>query len=144
MKYAHIVNGIVQNAIEGDDPLDPLFAATGTFVPLGNGRIGDSWDGSKFTSPPPPLPTESQYIVAVQQWLDDQAQARGYDGILSAASYAYSSHPKFGPEGIAALHARDNAWQHCYDVFAEVTAGTRPVPSISDLLSELTPIEWPQ
>lgn len=77
--------------------------------------------------------------MAVQGWLDGAAQTKGYDGILSATSYATSKHPTFGPEGIAYRDWRDAVWNYCYVALAEVQAGKRAVPEVKQLLSELPP-----
>lgn len=42
---------------------------------------------------------KEQITAQVQLRLDDFAASRGYDGIVSACSYATSQHPKYGPEG---------------------------------------------
>lgn len=80
---------------------------------------------------------------AVQGLLDQSAQSKGYDGILSACSYAISSHPRFGPEGQAFVAWRDAVWDHCYTVLAQVGAGQREVPTIADLLLEIPALSLP-
>lgn len=77
------------------------------------------------------------FEAAVQSWLDQAARGRGYDGILSASTYATSKHVRFGPEGIAYRDWRDAVWDYCYAALAEVQAGKRAVPEIKQLLSEL-------
>lgn len=81
---------------------------------------------------------------AVQQRLDDFARTRAYDGILSAATYAASAVPKFAAEGQYAVQARDATWAACYQIMADVQAGTRAMPSVEDVLAELPALEWPQ
>ena len=51
-----------------------------------------------------------RYSALVQAHLDAAAQARGYDNMLSAVSYAGSGHPTFGPEGAAFRDWRDACW----------------------------------
>lgn len=95
----------------------------------------------------PPLPTAeqmiAQYTAGVQQHLDTFAQTRNYDGILSAASYATSTVPKFAAEGQYAVEARDAAWAKCYEVLAAVETGSRPMPTLDELLAELPVLAWP-
>lgn len=97
--------------------------------------------------PAPPPPTQeqiiAQYASAVQQRLDDFAKTRGYDGILSAATYATSLIAKFAAEGQCAVAARDATWAKCGQILAEVQAGTRPLPTLVELVSELPLLEWP-
>lgn len=82
-------------------------------------------------------PDEQQKLMTdlVQTHLDMAAQARGYDNILSAASYA--GDPIFGVEGDAYKAWRSAVWEHCYSVLADVKSGTRPVPTAEELLAEL-------
>lgn len=84
-------------------------------------------------------------IVAYTQLrLDSFAQTRGYDGILSACSYATSTVPKFQSEGQYCVEARDMTWAKLADMLAEVEAGTRPVPSsFADIEPELPSLQWP-
>lgn len=94
---------------------------------------------------PPPAPEQiiAQYTAAVQKHLDDFARTRGYDGILSAATYATSTVPKFKAEGQYAVEARDATWAKCYEVLAAVEAGSRPMPTLDELLAELPVLTWP-
>jgi hypothetical protein len=96
---------------------------------------------------PEPLTPEqivAQYTAAVQKRLDDFARTRGYDGILSAATYAASTVPKFKAEGQYAVEARDATWVKLYQILAEVEAGTRPAPSgYADIEPDLPILEWP-
>jgi hypothetical protein len=97
-------------------------------------------------APPPPSPQEiiAQYTAAVQSRLDTFFQSRGYDGILSAATYATSSVLKFQAEGQYAVAARDATWAKCYEILAAVEGGTSPMPTEAELLAELPALVWPQ
>lgn len=91
----------------------------------------------------PSAPSQEDYVAAVQAHLDARAKERGYDGILSAATYATSQHSKFGPEGVAYRNWRDAVWAHCYTTLAGVTAGTRTVPTEAELIAELPVLVLP-
>lgn len=80
---------------------------------------------------------------AVQQRLDDFARTRMYDGILSACTYATSTVPNFAAESQYAVEARDSTWAACYRIMAHVQAGSRPMPTVDQVLSELPTLEWP-
>ncbi len=82
---------------------------------------------------------QSVFEQAVQDRLDQAARTRGYDGILSAATYATSKNPRFGPEGIAFRDWRDAVWTYCYQALADVQAGKRAMPTAKDLIAELPP-----
>lgn len=87
---------------------------------------------------------QNEVIQRVQQQLDAFAQTRGYDGILSASTYATSAVPKFAAEGQCAVAARDATWAALYTLLADVQAGTTPMPaSYSDVEPLLPVLAWP-
>lgn len=80
----------------------------------------------------------------VQQHLDDFAMTRGYDGIVSACSYATSQHPKYGVEGRYCVQAREDTWDVLFQIEADVLAGNRPMPmSYAEIEPELPVLAWP-
>lgn len=81
--------------------------------------------------------------AVVQRYLDATAQLRGYDGILSLCSYAASVNQPFAAEGDAGIVWRDAVWLYCYQVLADVAAGTRPIPTADELIAELPAMVWP-
>lgn len=83
-------------------------------------------------------------VREVQMRLDAWARTRGYDGVLSACTYASSGVPKFAAEGQAAVDTRDASWAKCYEIMADVEAGTRPVPTLEEILSEMPALVWPE
>ena len=110
-------------------------------------QLGATWDGTAFVNPPPP-PKKPEEIIAefsakVQARLDAFARTRGYDGILSACTYAAGTNPKFAAEGQYCVQARDATWAKCYEVLAAVEAGSRPIPTLDELLAELPVLTWP-
>lgn len=80
--------------------------------------------------------------IAVQAHMDTIAQTRNYDNIHTACSYANSTDEIFSAEGQACLAWRDAVWRKCYDILAEVKAGTRGIPTVEELIAELPIIEW--
>lgn len=80
---------------------------------------------------------------AAQQRLDEFARTDAFDGILSAASYATSSIPRFRTRGQYAVQARDATWAKLYEILAAVKGGSRPMPSVPAVLAELPPLAWP-
>lgn len=89
-------------------------------------------------------PTEEQlkkveqkhFEQLVQNHLDKEAQKFGYDSVLSACSYAGYANP-FQAEGQSFVEWRGNVWAYCYQLLADVEAGTRNVPTDTELLAEL-------
>lgn len=81
---------------------------------------------------------------AVQARLDAFAQSRGYDNIVSACSYATSTHAKYGPEGRYGVSAREATWDALFAIEADVIAGNRPMPAgYEDIKAELPALVWP-
>jgi hypothetical protein len=101
-----------------------------------------------FSKPAVPEPTPEQIQAeltnAVQRHLDSTARTRDYDGILSLASYAPSTVPKFAAEGLAGVAWRDAVWAYCWGVLADVGNGLRPIPTAAELVAELPAMSWPE
>ena len=138
MQAAIIENGVVINLVEADslDVLPGLIDGAGA-------AIGDLWDGARFTMQPAAPPSEADYVNAVQNLLDATARTRQYDNILSACTYVGSTVQKFHNEGQACLNWRGAVWARCYDLLAQVQAGTLAQPTVTELLAMLPAIAWP-
>ena len=80
--------------------------------------------------------TKQMALTAVQNMLDNAAKAKGYDSILSACSYAAYPNP-FQAEGQEFVAWRGAVWAKCYEILGEVEAGTRPAPTVAELLAEI-------
>ena len=98
--------------------------------------------------PPPPAPTAEQIRAAltdaVYAHLNAAAQARGYDDIKAAVTYAEEpAVPLFQAEGRALRAWRSRVWAHCYQVLADVQAGTRAIPTAAQLIAELPALDLP-
>lgn len=93
----------------------------------------------------PPIPIEQQlriYIDAIQKRLDDFARTRGYDSILSACTYATSTNQQFAAEGQRCVELRDLTWTAGYAILADVEAGTRPIPTVEQVMAECPALTW--
>lgn len=87
---------------------------------------------------------QSAIIGGAQQRLDDFARTRNYDGILSLCTYATDTNPRFAAEGQCGVQSRSATWAALYTILAEVTAGTRPVPTgYADIEPDLPELVWP-
>lgn len=86
--------------------------------------------------------TQQQLTAVVQSWMDRTVQARNYDNIHTACTYAYSTDETFKKEGTACLAWRDNVWRTCYNILNEVLAGNREIPTEEELIAELPKLEW--
>lgn len=89
---------------------------------------------------PTPSPEEIRLTLtrAVQAFMNEAAAGLGYDSIYTAVTYADEpAVPKFQAEGQALRAWRSLVWARCYEVMDEVKAGTRPVPTVEELISLL-------
>lgn len=95
--------------------------------------------------PEPPTQEEiqKQMTDAIQRRLDAFAMTRGYDGVLSAASYATSTNETYRTEGQYCVQARDDTWAAAYAILADVMAGLRPMPTLEEVMAELPDLQWP-
>lgn len=81
---------------------------------------------------------------AVQSHMDEVAQTKGYDNLLSAVTYAEElAVPIFQAEGIAFRAWRSAVWAYCYAQLAAVLNGERETPTVEDLIAELPPLDLP-
>lgn len=89
---------------------------------------------------------KAEIVFATETQLNAFAAARGYDGILSACTYATSTVPQFAAEGQCCVALRDATWAALYQMLAEVEAGTRPIPAGFDEIAAELPTAaavWP-
>ena len=99
-----------------------------------------------FIDEAPAKPAEviqAEFTDAIQKRLDVFAANRGYDGILSACTYATSKIAKFAAEGQAAVELRDATWAAGYALLAEyMAAGT--IPAWREVEARLPALQWPE
>lgn len=82
-----------------------------------------------------------ELTLVVQNHLDEVAQSRNYDNIVSCCSYATDTGP-FGDEGRAAVAWRSAVWSYCYSLIPQAVAGTIPIPTAEELVAALPTITW--
>ncbi len=81
--------------------------------------------------------------AAVQAHIDAVAQARDFgDGAL-CASYAASTNAAWAADAAAFVSWRDDVWEACYAILADVVAENRPIPTLETVIAELPVITWP-
>lgn len=131
---------------------NPITQAVREIAPaLSAGAYAQAWEVYDLTQEQASA-NQADYVASLiagitrdaQARLDAFAQTRNYDGILSACTYATSSVPNFAAEGQYCVDARDAMWSALYAMWAEIEAGTRPIPAgFSDLLPDLPVLAWP-
>lgn len=101
-----------------------------------------TFNGWELRDNPTPAEIQAELTKAVQAYMDTKVQECGYDGILSACSYVNTGIERFDNEGAACRAWRSAVWDKCYAMLAEVQVGTRAVPTVEELISELPKLEW--
>lgn len=149
----------------GDDDLEPYgyaelhtpaeYPFPGTYEKLVEGtpaKIGDKWyiqfDVVPMTEQEIAVKKDqivNSIVLQTQNRLDDFAKTHNYDGILSLATYATSTVPKFQAEGQYGVEARDATWAKLYEIIGEVESGARPMPEgYTEIEPELPQLAWPE
>lgn len=144
--YAQIANQQTKQVNIGTGTNVDFYKALG-FVEM---DVEQAYDGAWYvTGYAPVQPIEEKLAQiqkeltdAVQQFMDETAQTRGYDNIHTACSYTNSTDPIFNREGNACLAWRDSVWRKCYTMLDEFKAGTRQIPTVEELLAELPVLDW--
>jgi hypothetical protein len=84
-----------------------------------------------------PKEIEKQLSLAVQRYLNNTAIQYGYNNIISACTYTNSSNLIFSAESQAFVLWRDAVWTFCYSYLSDVSAGTKSIPTESEIISLL-------
>lgn len=111
--------------------------------PASGRQLWDFADETWLSLQPDAAELTAHFVQAVSVYMDQAAQERRYDGILSLCTYATSTDATFAAEGQAGVDFRDTCWRYCYDTLAEVQAGKRPAPELEAFLGELPRLTWP-
>ena len=104
-----------------------------------------SWVAEGNTAAAPTAPPMSTQVVAyetaIQAALDSYAQSWGYTDLVTAASYAASTIPKYAAEAKALIAWRDSVWVWAEAYLAQVEAGTLSIPTTPAALLAAMPPE---
>lgn len=81
--------------------------------------------------------------LAVERYLDQVAQTRGYKDIVSLCSYKGDADAIFNKEGTAGALWRGQVWRTCYSIRDSILDGTRTnIPTAEELIAELPVFTW--
>lgn len=115
-----------------------IFRAVTIDMPLADGEV-------LAESIPPelldPLPAD---VVRerITWWLDSVVQAKGYDNIVSCASYANSTDPTFKADAQAAIAWRDAVYRRGYEILADIPDGVTTPDDVMALLPQPAEYGW--
>lgn len=96
---------------------------------------------------PAHIPTEEEIrrllTDGVENWMNSIVQERNYDNITTCIGrYFNSPVEKFRLEAQAVNDWVSAVWVKCYAILDEVKAGTRPIPTLEEVISELPQLDW--
>lgn len=146
-RVALIRDGRVVNVIEADTE----FAAGLGYdaaIETDSAGPGWTWDGDAFAAPAveTQVPTLESLIeqtkARISAWLDEVVQAKGYDSIVSCASYATSTDATFKAEAEAAIAWRDAVYRAGYQILADIPDGVTTPDDVMALLPQPEEFGW--
>jgi len=105
------------------------------------------WNGREGAWSFKPLPTEQEIQDALEKeieaWMNSVVAEKHYDSIDTCiARYTDSPNPQYAAEAKAVKAWNTAVWDKCWDILAEVKTGTRPIPSLEEVIYELPKLEW--
>lgn len=95
--------------------------------------VGEDIDVSALTA----ADTQKFYTTIIQNHLDEKASLLGYDSCLSVCSYGDTGVQKFDDEAASFKKWRSAVWAKGYEILGECLAGTRPIPTVEELIALL-------
>jgi len=91
--------------------------------------------------PPSQAQIKKTMIDAIQSYMDKEANTHEYDTVGSLCNYTTSV--AFGDEAANGVIFRDACWLKGIEIMNACTAGTRPIPTVDELLAEMPKMVWP-
>lgn len=89
----------------------------------------------------PQLVAETKAMIS--RWLDEVVQSKGYDNIVSCASYATSTNATFRAEAEAAIAWRDAVYAMGYELLADIPSNITTPEHVLALMPLPTDFGWP-
>lgn len=122
--------------------------ADGAFIPRGHRWWAEyeQWLAQGNTAAPLTVTRDDlveQTKLRISSWLDQIAQTRGYDSIVSCASYAASTEDQFRNEAAAAIAWRDAVYAKAYEILANTPASVKSPDDVMALLPQPDEFNWP-
>ena len=91
----------------------------------------------------PQLFVVDDYEEAVQKFLDETVQQKGYDNVYTCLSYKGDPDPIFAAEADAVLEWRSRVWRTAQGILNQWATGQIEQPTISQVIAQLPILEWP-
>ena len=90
------------------------------------------------------LYTVKDYENAVQKYLDDTVQQKGYDNVYTCLSYKGDPDPIFSADADAVLSWRSTVWRTAQGILNDWQQGKIEQPTVSQVLAQLPTLVWPE
>ena len=84
------------------------------------------------------------YEEAVQDYIDQCVQQRGYDNVYTCLSYKDDPDPIFSAEAAAVLAWRSQVWRTAQSILNQWMTGQIQQPTIAEVLTQLPTLVWPE
>ena len=88
------------------------------------------------------LYTVKDYEDAVQKYLDETVQQKGYDNVYTCLSYKGDPDPIFSAEADAVLAWRSQVWRTAQGILNQWQTGQIEQPTISQVIAQLPILSW--
>ena len=123
------------------------YAETADWCNNHNATIVEREEYFEVVEIPVHIPTEEEIQQALERgieaWMNFVVAERHYDSIDTCiARYTDSPNPKYAQEAKAVKDWNTAVWDKCWDILAEVKAGTRPIPALEEVIAELPVLVW--
>ena len=83
------------------------------------------------------------YEDAVQKYLDETVQQKGYDNVYTCLSYKGDPDPIFSAEADAVLAWRSQVWRTAQGILNRWESRQIQQPTISQVIAQLPTLTWP-
>ena len=83
------------------------------------------------------------YEEAVQKYLDQTVQEKGYDNVYTCLTYKDDPDPIFSAEASAVLNWRSIVWRTAQGILNSWMHGEIEQPTIQEVISQLPNLTWP-
>ena len=145
LKYAKIIDektGLCEVGMGETDDAVEFYTSIG----MEQMNVEQASDGAWYVSGKVPAVPVAEivktYENAVQNYLDETAQAKGYDNTYTCLSYLSSTDETWNREANIFNAWRDSVWRKCHEVLNAVLAGELAPPTVEELIAQLPTIEW--
>lgn len=110
-----------------------------------SGEIGFRWNGSSYEEVPKQVNLSMEdYENAINNLLDETAQAKQYTSRSSIVEYALSTNSTWKNEALAFISWKDAVLLSAYNTLEQVQSGSIQQPSLQEFVSALPTITWPE